>query len=213
MTATHQASAPAEPRYPAKRAAIAQAALRRFVRDGYERTTVDAIAAEAGVSKRTVYNHYSDKEQLFLAVIEDTYQALLDQVQEITERALGAPGDTPQRLQRVVGGIARELSRSPERAALLRLILTEAPHFPALRERWQGRRSILPLLARVLAELPPDSGLDLPDPALAAEHLSALTLGQINNRSLFGLRDLTDDQIDELIAGGLAAFLRAYRRD
>jgi TetR/AcrR family transcriptional regulator, mexJK operon transcriptional repressor len=40
-----------------KRDAIGRAALTLFASDGYERTSVDAIAAEAGVSKRTVYSH------------------------------------------------------------------------------------------------------------------------------------------------------------
>ena len=56
-----------------KRDEIQRAALALFSRDGYERTSVDAIAAEAGVSKRTVYNHFGDKENLFLAVVQRTF--------------------------------------------------------------------------------------------------------------------------------------------
>ena len=56
--------------------AIAGAALVLFARDGYERTSVDAIAAEAGVSKRTVYSHYGDKENLFLLVLRETYDTM-----------------------------------------------------------------------------------------------------------------------------------------
>ena len=59
-----------------KHHAIAGAALVLFARDGYERTSVDAIAAEAGVSKRTVYSHYGDKENLFLLVLRETYDTM-----------------------------------------------------------------------------------------------------------------------------------------
>ena len=44
-----------------KQTAILDAAERLFVADGYELTSVDAIAAAAGVSKRTVYDHFGDK--------------------------------------------------------------------------------------------------------------------------------------------------------
>ncbi len=65
-----------------KHDAIAAAALVLFARDGYERTSVDAIAAEAGVSKRTVYSHYGDKENLFLLVLRETYDTMRDRVRE-----------------------------------------------------------------------------------------------------------------------------------
>jgi TetR/AcrR family transcriptional repressor of mexJK operon len=203
--------APDGPRYPAKRAAIARAALDLFVRDGYERTSVDAIAAEAGVSKRTVYSHYADKERLFLAVVEDTYDGLMGQVRDIADRELDRPGDAPQKLTAFVTSVARAISGSDERAALLRLIISEAPRFPDLLRTWQGRRSVSSLLTRVVAGLPPGSGLAIGDPAQAADYLSALTFGQINSRTLFGLIKLSDDDLDALIQGGIAVFLRAYR--
>jgi TetR/AcrR family transcriptional regulator, mexJK operon transcriptional repressor len=199
------------PRYPAKRAAIARAALDLFVRDGYERTSVDAIAAEAGVSKRTVYSHYADKERLFLAVVEDTYDGLMNQVRDIADRELDRPGDAREKLTGFVTSVARAISGSDERAALLRLIISESPRFPELVRQWQGRRSVSSLLTRALVSLPPGSGLAIDDPAQAADYLSALTFGQINSRSLFGLVKLSDDDLDALIRGGIAVFLRAYR--
>src|SRR3974377_415278 len=69
-----------------KRKAIARAALTLFASDGYERTSVDAIAAEAGGSKRTVYSHYGDKENLFLSVVRDTYEGMLTRIAEIVDR-------------------------------------------------------------------------------------------------------------------------------
>jgi Histidine kinase-like ATPase domain/AefR-like transcriptional repressor, C-terminal domain len=46
--------------------------------------------------------------------------------------------------------------------------------------------------------------------ALAAEHLSALTFGQINNKSMMGTVQLTDSEADRIITSGIAVFMRAY---
>ena len=211
MKAT-EAGAGAPPRYPEKRAAIARAALHLFVRDGYERTSVDAIASEAGVSKRTVYSHYVDKEQLFLSVTEQTVEAVMGIVNDIADRELYGPGDITGRLLAFIRATAHVTTRLPERAALLRLILTEAPRFPALLDQWRGRRALTPLLERALTGLGPDSPLDITDPREAARHLAALTFGQINNRTLFGLLQLTDDELDAIVTGGVDVFVRAYRR-
>ena len=56
----------------AKRATILDAASRVFSREGFAGSSIDMIAAEAGVSRQTVYNHIGDKESLFAAVVEDT---------------------------------------------------------------------------------------------------------------------------------------------
>ena len=72
-----------------KHDAIAAAALVLFARDGYERTSVDAIAAEAGVSKRTVYSHYGDKENLFLLVLRETYDTMRERVGDIVDWTTG----------------------------------------------------------------------------------------------------------------------------
>jgi AcrR family transcriptional regulator len=71
-----------------KRDVIAGAALVLFARDGYERTSVDAIAAEAGVSKRTVYSHYGEKENLFLLVLRETYDTMRDRVRDASRRSV-----------------------------------------------------------------------------------------------------------------------------
>jgi hypothetical protein len=57
----------------------------------------------------------------------------------------------------------------------------------------------------------PGSGLAIDDPAQAADYLSALTFGQINNRSLMGLVRLSEADLDAIIQGGVGVFLRAYR--
>jgi len=62
-------NAPGRPKDPGKRAAILDAAKRMFVSLGFERVSMDQIAAEAGVSKLTVYSHFGDKESLFAEAV------------------------------------------------------------------------------------------------------------------------------------------------
>ena len=78
-----------------KRAAILEAAVAEFRQSGYETTSMDRIAARAGVSKRTVYNHFPSKEALFGQIL-----------QELAERSLAGHdlayrADRPLRAQLV----------------------------------------------------------------------------------------------------------------
>jgi TetR/AcrR family transcriptional repressor of mexJK operon len=192
-----------------KHEAIAQAALTLFASDGYERTSVDAIAAEAGVSKRTVYSHYGDKENLFLSVVRGTYEGMLSRIAEIVDR-IAWDGDLRMALTACVTEVTRSIVRAPERSTLVRLLMAEAPHFPSLIDLLRSR-DMTPLLAAPLAKLAAAGRLSVPDPAQAAEHLSALTVGQVANRSLMGTLPLTEDETGRLLAGGVQAFMRAYR--
>jgi TetR/AcrR family transcriptional regulator, mexJK operon transcriptional repressor len=88
-------------------------------------------------------------------------------------------------------------------------VISEAPHFPSLLDMWHNR-GIVPIIAEPLAKLAASGRLDTDDPALAAEHLSALTFGQINNKSMMGTVQLTDAEADRIITTGIDAFLRAY---
>lgn len=59
-----------------KRAAIIQAAIAEFRSNGFEITSMDKIAATAGVSKRTVYNHFPSKEELFAEILNQLWARL-----------------------------------------------------------------------------------------------------------------------------------------
>ncbi|MBV7487511.1 TetR/AcrR family transcriptional regulator [Pseudomonas sp. PDM30] len=56
-----------------KRQAIIQAAINEFRANGFEITSMDKIAATAGVSKRTVYNHFPSKEELFAEILNQLW--------------------------------------------------------------------------------------------------------------------------------------------
>jgi TetR/AcrR family transcriptional regulator of autoinduction and epiphytic fitness len=61
-----------------KRAAILDAAVAEFRQSGYEATSMDRIAESAGVSKRTVYNHFPSKEALFTQILEQLWERSID---------------------------------------------------------------------------------------------------------------------------------------
>ncbi len=60
-----------------KREAILQAAITEFRQNGFEATSMDKIAATAAVSKRTVYNHFPSKEELFSAILMQLWQSAI----------------------------------------------------------------------------------------------------------------------------------------
>lgn len=196
---------------PEKRAAIARAALTVFVREGYARASVDVIAAEAGVSKRTVYNHYSDKESLFLSVIEETNASMTEAFASVLDRTLGKITHLETDLIAFGKEFATAVARSPERAAVMRLMIAEATHFPALREQWMRVGPVQRALADRLGELADRGLLDIPDPVEAAAHLGVLVTSGVNTRSLFGAVPISDEELDELVTSGVRVFLRAYR--
>jgi TetR/AcrR family transcriptional repressor of mexJK operon len=194
---------------PVKRAAIARAALEVFTRDGYARASVDAIAAAAGVSKRTIYDYYGDKERLFLATLQETRDAHVVAFRELLDRTLGQVADIETALTDFGREFATEIAWSAERAAVLRLMIAEAPHFPGLLEE-TATNSVQRALADRLAELADKGLLDVPDPMEAAEFLGLLVTGRVNNRSWHGAVGLDDAVIAQLVAGGVRVFLRAY---
>ena len=75
MSKTEHDAAPkplrGRPRDPARCQRILEAASSHFSAHGLERASLDAIAAEAGVSKMTIYSHFASKEGLFEAVVRD----------------------------------------------------------------------------------------------------------------------------------------------
>lgn len=69
-----------------KRKAIIQAAINEFRASGFDLTSMDKIAATAGVSKRTVYNHFPSKEELFAEILHKLWASISAQA-EITYRS------------------------------------------------------------------------------------------------------------------------------
>ncbi|WP_122507664.1 MULTISPECIES: TetR/AcrR family transcriptional regulator [unclassified Pseudomonas] len=69
-----------------KREAIIQAAIAEFRAHGFEITSMDKIAATAGVSKRTVYNHFPSKEELFAEILNQLWARIIAEPSVIYDR-------------------------------------------------------------------------------------------------------------------------------
>ncbi len=76
-----------------KREQIVTHALKLFYRDGFNATGVDRISAEAGVSKKTLYNHFKSKDELVLATLRQRDALFRNQIMRETERLGRTPKD------------------------------------------------------------------------------------------------------------------------
>ena len=112
-----------------KRASILDAAREAFLRDGYGGTSMERIAASAGVSIMTLYRHADGKDDLFAAVIANTCHST-DQTEraKIEESLLNPLKDVLV----FVGIMFQERLASPTTTALFRAVMTETTRHPHL---------------------------------------------------------------------------------
>ncbi|MFJ3790313.1 TetR/AcrR family transcriptional regulator [Kitasatospora sp. NPDC090091] len=212
---TSENESPAKPRrgLAEKREAITGAARTVFGRDGYSRASIDAIASEAGVSTRTIYNHFAGKELLFRTVVLESAAQVSDAHLDVVERNLAKVTDLEADLTALALAWVKVLGRFADHFALVRQINADAGHLPKeLLEAWQetGPRRALRELAAGFGELADRGLLVAPDPVRAAEHFVQLTGSAITQRTYWGAHPIDPATAEEIITSGVQAFLRAY---
>jgi TetR/AcrR family transcriptional regulator, mexJK operon transcriptional repressor len=196
-------------RSPAKHAAILNAATSVFLREGYARASVDAIAEAAGVGKQTVYGHFGDKQQLFLAVVEHVHAA-----HPLNEAGLVADtGDPLADLTAAATWLIRAVT-TPEIAALHRLTIAELTHHPELQRSWRdlerGQR-LRDTIAAYLTACDRRGTLTVPDPATAARQFVLLAAIEAQVRSLRGIEPLSKREIDSIARDTASLIVQAHR--
>ncbi|MFE1168693.1 TetR/AcrR family transcriptional regulator [Nocardiopsis sp. NPDC058789] len=203
-----------ERRSAVKREAITEAALRVFLREGYARASVDAIAADAGVSKRTIYNHFEDKQRLFLTIVTQSSATLAADHAEATARHLASATDARTALVGFEDEWLSPLGRRADHTALVRLLIGEATHFPEAARAWSdsGSERVVGALAAHLRGLADRGLLEITEGGeeAAAGHYLALVRGPANSRSFFGALPLTDGERIATVRSGVDAFLRIH---
>jgi TetR/AcrR family transcriptional regulator, mexJK operon transcriptional repressor len=204
-------TSPPHPGLPAKHQAITDAARRVFLEHGYTHTSVDAIAAEAGVSKQTIYNHFGDKATLFRAVMLATVAESGSGFGPFPHEELAESDDLDRDLRRFARTLARGVLQ-PDIAALRRVLMAELDRHPELFNTWGGQAQQLHgMLADAIARQTERGVLDVPDPALAAQQLVQLTAGTALMISRFGVQPPPDAELDKAVDDGIDLWLRAYR--
>lgn len=194
-----------------KRRAILDAAAEVFGTLGYERASIDAIAAASGVSKPTIYSHFGTKEQLFRdSIAESAAQINSESMAAIT--ALEVRGDGwREELYRLATALA-ECQRSPCAVSLQRQIHAEITRDPEVFEAVRSRAAdpIHEALAGRLAMLGNSGHLRIPDPQLAARQFLALIAAELPERTRLGTRAISDGDLAAATAAGVDTFLLAY---
>jgi AcrR family transcriptional regulator len=212
MTSAVTGEAIDERRSARKRRAIIEAATTAFLEHGYRGTSMDSVAAAAGVSKQTVYQHFGDKQRLFRELIAATVQEASDPVYDEVRRL----ADSGQ-LEHDLRDLARRLLRlvlQPAMMRLRRLVIAEAQRFPDLGRVFYdlGPGRTIAALADTFAELHRHRRLDAPDATLAATQFNWLVMAAPLNRAmLLGHDDApTSREINKWAAAGVRTFLAAY---
>ncbi len=194
-----------------KRRAILAGALTVFARDGYTRASIDAIATAAGVSSRTIYNHFADKADLFQAVIQDSSARAADAQSAIIDRHLRKVTDLEADLVELGLALTSPMAAEhTEHFALVRQINAEAGHIPAQAvAAWQriGPLRVRGELADRLRQLAERGLLRVEDPDRAAVHL--LLLVSVYEPSHPALTP-SPAQVSEMVTAGVRAFLHGY---
>jgi TetR/AcrR family transcriptional repressor of mexJK operon len=201
-----------ESRSARKRRLIMEAATELFLQNGYQGTSMDEVAAAAGVSKQTVYKHFADKEQLFNQIVlgvTATAERFVRVVDETLEGTEDLENDLRQLARRYLAAVLQ-----PEVLQLRRLVIGEAARFPDLARRYylQAPDRVIAALASSLQRLADRGLLRVDDPQLAAGHFAFLILSIPLDRAMFSADpDLpTPDDIERFADSGVRVFLSAY---
>jgi len=186
----------------ANRARILQAARTVFAQHGYHGATIGEIAAEAGLSNGAVYYNFANKEDLFLALLDQWRTELIADVQIVAGRpgSAGPAHSFQDEMRHVIG----TLKRGGEWRLLLFEFVTYAAHNPEFRERFAaGRQNFKAALASALADRIAAHNLQ---PVVPPERLAVLVSALVNG---LALDELTEPGAipDDLLATALLALI------
>lgn len=197
--------------YQKKHQEIAQAAISVFLEKGFELTSMDAVAAKAGISKVTVYNHFQDKKELFEQVMV-AHCASISQGKKLLTFSKDLP---PGQILETYAHALVALLLHEKSVALMRVVIGEAGRFPELAEAiWPGGK--LPMheeLADYFMAEHEAKRLHITNIPLAVRQFFGLLKENLVWPVLMGVKtDTTKKNIESVIKPSVALFLAYYQK-
>ncbi len=188
---------PGRPKSDAKRRDILGAAGELFTARGYRETSMDAIAASAGVSKQTVYSHFDNKEELLRACVNDKIEEY-----DLDMSGVSTAQPLDQALRRIGHGFITLLG-DPRVIAMYRLLISECVAHPNLAMTFHevGPMATMRSMAHYLSQHPSYDASRFASPQEAAELFFSLLKGNYFPMMLMNLRTPMDDAEREAHVG------------
>lgn len=195
------------PKSEEKRAAILEGASRLFLQHGLQGTSMDEVAGAAGVSKQTVYSHFSNKDELFRACIQCKIASYG------FDEAIIPDADDPREALFRLAKRFMALIFDPEVVAMHRVVMAEAAGHPRIASLFfdNGPAATKRAVGSVLAQLVERGVLDIPDIDYASWLLPNMAFGKFHLKLLFGLiEQVPEDELDAHLRRAVDDFVRLY---
>lgn len=192
----------------AKHRHILDSARALFLEQGFDTTSVDAIARHARVSKATLYAHFADKDDLLLALVDD-------ECRRFGPRGLWQPTPGPIDLRKTLVAIARTHLNAfldNRGLAMHRLIMSCASRYPRVAEVFMkaGPERCDAEVAAFLQAAQAQGLVDIPDFKFAAGQFISLIQGKLILKWALSMNPPSEAEYQTLIDGGIDVFLAAY---
>ncbi|MBP0615675.1 TetR/AcrR family transcriptional regulator [Jiella mangrovi] len=191
---------------------VMDAATRLFLERGFDATSIEAVAQAAGVSKATLYAHYTDKRGLFAQVLRARIGLSLEPLSQSTETQAGERRGGTDLAERI-DAISRhmvDVLRQPEAISLQRILIAKAPDFPELADlaEKEGRLRVIGAVATLLEDYARRGEVTIEDPTLAADLFLAMVTGPYVSMPLLPVEG-EEAALEERRQAAVSLFLRA----
>lgn len=187
---------------------IVRAATEVFLEDGFAAASMDKIVQKAGVSKRTIYNYYESKDEIFV----DVMQTQLGGLYRNFEIDLGGSEDLAEQLRHVGVDMLR-IANSQETLSLFRITAAEAQRYPKLAQQFfeESFENVILGIAALLDREIVRSGIRMTGTKEAGEYFLDLLFGTGFHRVVFGTQPPMDERtIAARTERALNYFFRTY---